>query len=93
MTLSIAELAAAREQVAELLNELGLEAYLFEIEPGPARWQLTVECAIDAEGRWERVTCAIAPQRFDAGLGSAPGRRALLSELRERLSACKRRDP
>lgn len=93
MTLSVSELAAAREQVADLLNELGLEAYLFEIEPGPGRWQLTVECAIDARDRWERVTFAIAQQEFDAALSAAPARHALLAELRERLSACKRRDP
>lgn len=55
MTLSIAELARAREATTELLDELGLDAYLFEVEPRDGQWQLKVDCAIAAEGAWESL--------------------------------------
>jgi hypothetical protein len=39
-----------------LLEQLGLAAYVFAIEPQEDQWQLKIECGI-AEG-WETVTVA-----------------------------------
>jgi hypothetical protein len=42
------------EVAARLLDQLGLEAYLFEVEPGPEEWTLRVECA--ASDGWRVAT-------------------------------------
>lgn len=91
MALSIVEIAAAREQVATLLDELGLAAYLFEIEPGAEQWQLKVECAVGAGDEWESISLPISKERLLASAEQASTRRALIEELRAPLSACKRR--
>lgn len=84
---SIAELAGVRETVSKLLNELQLEAYLFEIEPQEEQWQLTVECAID-EG-WEIVKLKANKDYFLHGADDAIVHQLLIDEWREALSACK----
>jgi hypothetical protein len=87
MNQSIAELAGIRETVSKLLDELQLEAYLFEIEPQEGQWQLTVECAID-EG-WETVKLKANKNYFQHGADDAVFHQLLLDEWRETLSACK----
>ena len=40
MPLSTMELAEARQAVADLLEQAGLDAYLFEVEPRQTQWEL-----------------------------------------------------
>ena len=87
MKQSIAELAQVREVVAKLLDELQLEAYLFEIEPQEGQWQLTVECAID-EG-WETVMLKANKDYFQHGVDDAVFHQLLIDEWRQALIACK----
>lgn len=87
MKQSIKELAEIREVVAKLLDELHLEAYLFEIEPGDEQWQLTVECAIT--GGWETVKLKANKDYFLHGANDAVFHQLLIDEWREALSACK----
>lgn len=47
MNLSITELAKIRVAISKLLDELQLEAYVFDVEPKEELWQLTVDCAMD----------------------------------------------
>ena len=81
------ELAATRETVAKLLDELQLEAYLFEVKPQEDQWQLTVECAIE-EG-WETVKLKANKDYFQHGADDALLHQLLLNEWRDALSACK----
>jgi hypothetical protein len=89
MTLSIAELARARDTTAELLDELRLDAYLFEIEPRDGQWQLKVDCAVEADGAWESVTLVVPKEMLLMGLDDTSIRRRILAEWRGRLAACK----
>lgn len=87
MPLSSTELIQAREAAAELLEELGLDAYLFEVEPRNSQWELRVECAIE-EG-WETMTLSVPKVLLLAGRNDAAARQRLLTDWRERLAACK----
>ena len=88
MKQSITELAEIREVIAKLLDELQLEAYLFEIEPsGEEQWQLTVECAI--KDGWETVKLKANKDYFLHGADDAVFHQLLIDEWREALSACK----
>lgn len=87
MTPSVTELVETREAIAKLLDELQLEAYLFEVEPQEGQWQLTVECAID-EG-WETVKLNAKKGYFQHGADDALFHQLLIDEWREALSACK----
>jgi hypothetical protein len=61
MSLSTVEYAKARDAVGKMLDELRLQAYLFEVEPDEDQVKIKVECALD--GEWEAVEL-----RFDSGL-------------------------
>lgn len=90
MTLSIIELAKARDMTAGLLDELRLDAYLFELEPRAEQWQLKVDCAVGAEGGWESITLLMPKEMLLLSHTDAAIRRRILAEWRERLAACKR---
>jgi hypothetical protein len=45
MQLSQKELTEARDTVQTLLDQLGLAAYLFEVEPHTDHWEVHIECA------------------------------------------------
>ena len=45
MPVSINDLALAREAVSKVLEELQLDAYIFEVEPREGQWEIRVECA------------------------------------------------
>lgn len=87
MQQSISELAKIREVVTKLLDELQLEAYLFEVEPREGLWELNVECAI-ADG-WETVKLKVNKEYFQHGADDQVFHQLLLDEWREALSACK----
>jgi len=81
------ELAETRETITKLLDELQLEAYLFEIKPQDGQWQLTVECTVD-EG-WETVKLKANKDYIQHGANDALLHQLLFDEWREALSACK----
>lgn len=91
MTLSIAELARARETTTELLDELGLDAYLFEVEPRDDQWELKVDCAME-EGVWESVTMLVPKEMLLTSHDDASVHRRILAEWQGRLVACKMRE-
>ena len=57
MQVSTADLAYAREASADLLASLGLETFVFDLEPGEERWQLRVDCAV--KDGWQTVTVPV----------------------------------
>lgn len=83
---STAELAFARETTARLLEELAMQNYLFDLEPGEGEYVLTVECAGD--GAWETTRVVLPQARVHEARSGRGAYRELLQELRERLGAC-----
>jgi hypothetical protein len=71
-------LAQAKEAAGMLLDELGLAAYLFEVEPREdGDWQVRVDCA--ADGGWRSLVIPVdAEQLLDAAIN--PTARALMLE-------------
>jgi len=88
MLWSATEIAAARETISALLEELGLAAYVFAIEPREDRWELKVEC--DIANAWETVTVPVAVQALLASRTDADVRKRLLQEWDAKLAACRR---
>jgi hypothetical protein len=84
MSANSSDLIRARERIATVLEQLDVDAYLFEIEPGEAKWQLKVECAVD-EG-WGSFTLALD----EPWLQSEGEQTQLLERCRTALAACKR---
>ncbi|MGD8525348.1 MAG: hypothetical protein PVJ63_03805 [Thioalkalispiraceae bacterium] len=87
MKQSVTELAGIRDVIAKLLDELQLEAYLFEVEPQEGQWLLTVECAI--ENGWETVHLKANKDYLQHGTDDAVFHQLLIDEWRPALSACK----
>jgi hypothetical protein len=89
MALSMNELARAREVVGSILEELHLDAYMFEVEPTDRQWEIRVECAVQ-EG-WETVRLRAARDYLLRGAEDAVAHQVLLDTWREALSACVRK--
>ncbi len=89
MTLSVTQLTQARQAVAQLLEALGLDAYLFEVEPRDGDWEVKVECAVP-DG-WESVSLTMAAEDLLRAGEDPSARRALLQRCEKTLAACKRR--
>ena len=89
MRLSTDELARARRVVGELLDDLGIESYLFEVEPGEGDWELWIECAI-SEG-WSRHRVAVEKDRLLRADDDAAVRRELVRTWEKALGPCLRR--
>ena len=91
MSLTVKELSRARDTVADLLEELNLDAYLFEVEPKNNMWEIKIECAI-AEG-WQTATLSVDNEILLASLDDRNVHQQLIDEWQGRLSDCKIRSP
>lgn len=88
MSVSTKELAAARAAADKLLESLGLEAYLYEVEPGTnGGWTLLLECAT-GDG-WQRLSCAVDKEELLRSFDDETARKRLAAELARRVSACR----
>ena len=90
MSLSIMELKQARDTIATLLDELKLDAYLFEVEPREGQWEINIECALD-EG-WERFKLSASEEYLIHGKDDAVLHEFLLEVWRDALRECKLKD-
>jgi hypothetical protein len=88
MALSILELASAREMVRSLLEQLRLEAYLFEVEPHARNWKIRVDCGINE--KWQSMVLEISSEQLTASREDGPARDALLAAWHDQLGACAR---
>lgn len=84
---SEADLALAKAAVDTLLNDLGLSAHLYAVEPKAGCWVVVVECA--TESGWQRAELRAGPELIAAFRGDAEARAVLLAEWRTHLAACK----
>ena len=89
MKITTEQLAQARDTLATLLDEIGLENYVFEVEPNERQWGIIVECAVD-EG-WERVQLKASEDYILRGKDDAILHQFLLEEWSDALKACKRK--
>ncbi|MEJ2361676.1 MAG: hypothetical protein P8Z75_09655 [Gammaproteobacteria bacterium] len=87
MELSAEELAQMRMNVTALLDELQLDAYLFDIEPRPGQWEVRVECATD--NGWGTYRLTADSDYLLHGRDDAVARGVLLDNWRDTLAACK----
>ena len=82
------EVEQATQSTAALLDELGLAAYLFAIEPHAGGWELKVECAVD-EG-WEAIVLPVDVQLLLASRSDPSARAQLIQAWGPKLAACRR---
>lgn len=88
MMLSTSEVARARQTVSRVLDEMGLDAYLFEIEPGEDDWQLHLECA--AEDGWSRLTVNLDADTLAQAAEDEGAFRRVMARCAEACGECKR---
>jgi hypothetical protein len=88
MQVSTSELAQAREVVSRVLEELRLEAYLFEVEPREGQWQIRVECAV--EGGWGSCLLTADKEYLLRGTDDAITHAVLVDNWRDALADCLR---
>lgn len=91
MTLSTEELATVRESANAILEELELDAYIFEVEPQDSHYELLVECACETDGGWATMSLTLPKDKMLAGFDNLEVRRQLFKYWNKKLGACKRR--
>ena len=84
MDLTARNLAEAKETVGELLEQLGLSAYLFEVEPREDRWEVRVECALDSA--WQSSVFTVEDKTLRASRTDRLVRDQILGEMHKRLA-------
>jgi hypothetical protein len=83
-----ADIAQTRAVVERVLEELGLAAFLFTLEPKESGWQLTVECAGD--GGWQTITLPADAGELRASVRDPEARDRLRTAWSNRLGGCTR---
>lgn len=91
MQVTTAELVLARQAASALLDALGLDAYLFEVEPQDGPWEMRIECPV-REG-WQALQFAVDKDRLLASQTDDRARDELMAEWRQRLASCMCKDP
>ena len=71
-----------------LLEQLRLEAYLFEVEPHARNWEFRIDCGINE--KWQSAVLEISSTQLTASREAGPARDAVLSAWHEQLDACVR---
>lgn len=84
MELTERNLTEAKETVRNLLEQLGLTAYLFEVEPHADRWEVRVECALDSG--WQSSVFNVEDAALRACRTDRFIRDQMLGEWRKRLA-------
>jgi len=84
MNLTTRNLSEAKETVGNLLEQLGLTSYLFEIEPRADRWEVRVECARDSG--WQSSVFTVEDAALRACRTDRFVRDQMLSEWHKRLA-------
>jgi hypothetical protein len=87
MSLGTADLARAREIAARVLDELNLDAYLFEVEPEEETWELRLECAFDSG--WASLSVPVKREELLAAGDDPEAFKKLVDQVRGRVGDCK----
>ena len=91
MVLSTLELAKAREAASAILEELQLDAYIYEVEPQNGDWELKIECACDIDGGWETITLKVPKQMLLDSDRTHSAKKSLFAYWKKKLNRCKLR--
>lgn len=90
MSVSTRDLTQARAAAEVLLESLGLEAYLYEVEPeGEDHWTIILECAT-GDG-WQRLTWRVDKSELLRSIHDEGVQARLARDLSRRVSACRMR--
>ena len=89
MEITINDVAKAREIVSDLLDELKMEAILFEIEPLDACWELHIECAVSFG--WKMIRIPVQKKELLDCQEDSNAYKNILAKLRDALSVCTHR--
>ena len=82
------EIRAAREAVERILDDCGLRAFVYTVEPKVEGWLLIIDCA--ADGGWQSITLPVDAAELSASLADAAVREKLRHEWEPHLRACAR---
>ena len=91
MTLSVVELAKARDSAMMILEELQLDAFLYEVEPRDDIWEITIECACHVDGGWERIVLQVPKAMLLDSFDNDEARQRLFEYWKKKLADCKLR--
>ena len=91
MSLSIVELATARDTAMMILDELRIDAFLYSLEPQGDVWELTVECACQINGGWERIVLQVPKAMLLGSFDDDVARQRFLEFWKDKLADCKLR--
>lgn len=89
MTISTVDFVKAREAASAILEELQLDAYLFEVEPKDDVWEIIVECASEVDGGWATVTLQISNKMMLDGLDNDVAKGRFYQYWKKQLAMCK----
>ena len=89
LPLSTSDLVKARETANKILEELQLDAYLFEIEPRNDNWELNIECACEIDGSWMSFTIQVPKQMLINSFDDDTVKQRLFEYWKKKLAACK----
>lgn len=89
MSISTIELAKARDAAKALLEQLQLDAYIFEVEPRDDDWELTIECACETDGGWETIKIRVPKGMLLAGFDDESVKYQLFEYWKKKLGNCK----
>jgi hypothetical protein len=79
----------ARETANSILEELLLDAYLFEIEPQDDNWELKIECACETDGSWMSFTIRVPKKYLMDGFDDDLVKSRLFEYWKKKLAQCK----
>jgi hypothetical protein len=81
------DIRTARLAVEQVLDDIGLDAYLYTVEPKEEGWSLRVECA--AEDGWQEVTMPVDRHELRESLHDGRVRQRLRSEWGPHFTSCR----
>ena len=91
MSLSILELAKARESANAILELLQLDAYIYEVEPRDETWELKIECACEIDGGWETIRLQVPRKMLLDSFDDDKVKHDLFGFWKKKLANCKLR--
>ena len=92
MAISTLELAKARESASTILEELQLDAFIYEVQPRDDVWELTIECACEVDGGWETVVLQVPKRMLLDGFDDDKVKQQLTEYCKKMLADCKLRE-
>ena len=92
MSISTLDLAKARESANTILEELQLDAFIYEVEPRDDVWELTIECACEVDGGWETIMLQVPKRMLLGSFDDDKIKQQLLEYWKKVLADCKLRE-